>query len=631
MSNPAPNKTVVNLRNIRKALRSIITALFAGFALLLGLIWFIGNLGQWELERLQNKASEDSKAYIRRIGLANDIRIASIDVIERAKSYRAVRDVSAAKYPYKGSLNLAKLDLDKQLAKGRDLWGVKEKGLPPLEVAAWDKIEIVAARLWKKIEEEEKNQKEKTQKFVNESPQPYLIQPVPPQTAGPQTGSKEEFFEIRTEMDNAVKELIQKVTGGLDQTFINIEEQQAASARKIERIKWPTFIFGFIVAAFTIGFTQRQLTKTRGAERREQEEKGRKVAVFNSLSDDIVVINEQGGVVEVNPAFLKDFKTSSDELKKKDYRSALAEAPEIASFVEQSLQTPNFNQRQRERIEVKSSNGRANSSLYDVSVSPLTVGDEMNGRLVVIDDVTEGERLREELRLRRTLSAIGEIAAKVAHELYNPLGAVKLNLELLELQIGEDEDVKHTIGRLKRGVEHLSTIVLDLRDLTRPREPERKPTDLNNLLDEVVELASDRLERSRICIECDYSSEPAFGQFDPQQLRKVFLNLLINAVEATPQNGEVELRTRVISKEEANAIPEFNSSNGAITVSVIDRGVGMTAETKQRLFEAFYTTKRNGTGLGMMITQEIVKKHGGKIEVESEEGIGTKVSVYLPT
>jgi signal transduction histidine kinase len=248
----------------------------------------------------------------------------------------------------------------------------------------------------------------------------------------------------------------------------------------------------------------------------------------------------------------------------------------------------------------------------------------------VILDVTEAEKVREELRRSRTLSAVGQITATVAHELYNPIGAVKLNLDLLEMQISEGGDFKHVVARLKRGVEHLSTIVMDLRHLTRTRDPERQTTDLNGLLDEVVELASDRLERSRICVERNYATQLPHGDYDPQQLRKVFLNLLINAVEASPQNSGVELQTQYLTDKAAPAPTETNGDRGALVVSVIDRGAGMSIETKRRLFEAFYTTKHNGTGLGMMITQEIVKKHGGRIEVESAEGKGTRVSVYLP-
>src|SRR5262249_10060814 len=266
------------------------------------------------------------------------------------------------------------------------------------------------------------------------------------------------------------------------------------------------------------------------------------------------------------------------------------------------------------------------------------IGGQPGGRVVVIVDVTEAEKVREELRRSRTLSAVGQITATVAHELYNPIGAVKLNLDLLEMQMGADGELKHTVGRLRRGVEHLSTIVMDLRYLTRTRDPEPRTTDLNKLLDEVVELASDRLERSRTYVERNYFQQLPQGEYDPQQLRKVFLNLLINAVETWPptsdaadplrKTGCAEWRTRTVPETAASRPAKTNGTRGALVISVIDRGVGMSAETKRRLFEAFYTTKRNGTGLGMMITQEIVKKHGGKMEVESEEGKGTTVSVY---
>src|SRR5262249_32413025 len=198
------------------------------------------------------------------------------------------------------------------------------------------------------------------------------------------------------------------------------------------------------------------------------------------------------------------------------------------------------------------------------------------GRVVVILDVTEAEKVREELRRTRTLSAVGQITATVAHELYNPIGAVKLNLDLLEMQISDDGDLKRTVARLRRGVEHLSTIVMDLRHLTRTRDPERQTTDLNRLLDEVVELASDRLERSRVCVERNYAPQLPHGEYDPQQLRKVFLNLLINAVEASPQNSDVELRTRYVQDNGAPDPAKTNGARGSLVISVIYRDAGMS-------------------------------------------------------
>lgn len=95
-------------------------------------------------------------------------------------------------------------------------------------------------------------------------------------------------------------------------------------------------------------------------------------------------------------------------------------------------------------------------------------------------------------------------------------------------------------------------------------------------------------------------------------------------------DGEIELRTTVISAQDSASLHNLDAPQGVVVVSVIDHGTGMTEETRSRIFEAFFTTKRNGTGLGMMITQEIVKKHKGKIEIDSEEGKGTRVDVLLP-
>jgi signal transduction histidine kinase len=637
MRSLTPLQGKLNLRYIRSALRSILTGLVVSFVLLLSLIWFIGSLGQWELENLQNRAREKSTAYSGRIELANAVGAASSEVISQAKSYRAGRDLRVAKLPYQVNLNKAKFDLEKLLTRGRQVWGVKgssppENGRPTWrkeEELAWAKFETATEKLWKRIEEEE-NYSPKEEPEEKKSDKSNQTGPM--ETGNDQPVIQEDFYTIRNEMDNAAKDLVHKIEQSREQLFNEITAQQASAASKIGRFNWLTIVVAMIIAVFTILFTQRQLTKTREAERREQVEKGRKVAVFDSLSDDIVVLGKQGEVLEVNHAFLKHFKMTDAELEPRpDYRAALAQVPEIASFVGHALQTPDFKQGQRERVEVKTQNGQYDARLFDVSISPLKVGDETHGRVVVMDDVTEAEQERLKYERGRALSAIGQITAQVAHEIYNPLGAVKLNLDLLEMQIGEDEDVKHTIRRLKSGVEHLSTIAMDLRYLTRSRDPERKPTDLNDLLNEVVELASDRLERSRICIVRDYSPVSPHGDYDPQQLRKAFLNLLINAVEASPHSGEVELRTRVISKNDPGPIPDVNFSNGIIAVSIIDHGVGMSSETKRRLFEAFFTTKRHGTGLGMMITQEIVKKHGGKIEVDSEVGKGTTVNVYLPT
>lgn len=630
-------------------LRPIYTALAISFALLVFLIWMIGTKGSSELSRISDNAGESANEYVKRLELALNIREAAAEVITAARLYRAREVTKIQALPFGAELGPAKKRLQEEIGKGRVLWDKRKKHQTAHEeeLAAWREVEEKSQKFleYLAILETPQNREDENAGSNQNQPgeQPQVASPnatrqqtqqESPQKARLQTkADQDEFFNRRNELHNATNKLMEIVSKAQNDTLRQFADRQQEAATEVSRTRWWTLLVGLVVATLTLIIVRNQIIQFRQASRQGQEARDFARSIFDSQSNDIIVVNNSGELLAVNQAFLNHFQLPAPSLVLQDYRAALAHLPEIAAFVGRTLEQPDDSSSLRERIEIKpryEHNGQnaADARLFDVYVTPLTIRGQSGGRVVVIVDVTEAEKVREELRRSRTLSAVGQITATVAHELYNPIGAVKLNLDLLEMQISGDGDVKHTVARLKRGVEHLSTIVMDLRYLTRPRDPDRKTTDLNKLLDEVVELAGDRLERSRVCVTRDYAPRLPRGEYDQQQLRKVFLNLLVNAVEASPQNSDVELQTRYVSSNGASA--ENNGSQGSLVISVIDRGVGMSPETKRRLFEAFYTTKRNGTGLGMMITQEIVKKHGGKIEVESEEGMGTTVSVYLP-
>ncbi|MGH9767168.1 MAG: two-component system sensor histidine kinase NtrB [Blastocatellia bacterium] len=636
-------------------LRSIYTVLAIGFALLLVLIGLIGMESSSKLNQISADASESTDDYMDRLTLALRIREAATEVVAETRVYRTRKIVKFPGPPFKRQFDEAKKRFQDEIEKGKNLWSKhKELKTKPdeKELATWREVETASRRFLDyltKIENlpsledsvnglESDQPGERSQTPANSASQ-QQPQSEPRQNAQQQLQSAENvFYTLRNDLDKAAKNLTEAVTDVQKEILHQFAIRQQVAASEVKRTTWGTLLVGLFVTILTFILARNQILQLRQANRQEQEAKDFARSIFDSQSNDIIVVNNNGELLEVNQAFLNHFNLPDPPPVLQDYGVALSHLPEVAAFVGKTLAQPDDSSSLRERIEVRPQYGHNNQNvadtrLFDVYTSPLTIGGQPGGRVVVIVDVTEAEKVREELRRSRTLSAVGQITATVAHELYNPIGAVKLNLDLLEMQISGDGDLKHTVARLKRGVEHLSTIVMDLRYLTRTRDPEPRITDLNKLLDEVVELASDRLERSRICIARNYAAQLPKGEYDPQQLRKVFLNLLINAVEASPQNSDVELQTRYISGNGASisaGSAETNGAHGALIVSVIDRGAGMSDETKRRLFEAFYTTKRNGTGLGMMITQEIVKKHGGKIEVASEAGRGTTVSVFLP-
>lgn len=609
-----------------------------GFVFLLALIWLIGKRSVNELEAISNLADDISRDYQNRLQKAGKIREEEVNIIAQTKLVRATNKLPVAVPPFKITLNTARQSFITAFEDAKSLWTnrVKAQPIKPSELAAWRDVEAAVPEFLDTIE----NLALEVEKGTN---------PTAGNGSANSIAGEAEFDRLfkptRDRIDGAISRLISEINDERAEFLSRIATQQRAAASGVSQARWFAFFVGLAVAIVVFMITRSRILELRQATSSARVAQGFAKSIFDSQSNDILVIAENGELLAINQAFFNRYHLRPTELLLQDYRGALAHLPEIAVYIRSVLQLPNESEAttdrtttHRQRIAVKTKRGPRQSQgfppetrLFDVYVSPLTIDREIRGRVVVLVDVTEEERVREELRRNRTLSAVGQITAQVAHELYNPIGAVKLNIELLEMQLSEsDEDLKQTAARLKRGAEHLSTIVMDLRYLTRPRDPDRKPTNLNKLMDEVIELAGDRLDRARTTVVRQYADDLQSGNFDPQQLRKVFLNLLINAVEASPQNSQVVLQTAFLPNGKAPRFSEFNGQHGALQVSVIDFGSGMSEETRDRIFEAFYTTKRNGTGLGMMITQEIIKKHNGRIEIESEEGAGTKVSVFLP-
>lgn len=632
----------------------IFSILFVGFALLLILVWFIGSRSTARLGEISDAARYISNDYKERLELALKLREEAVNVVAQAKLVRTTQYYTRIRIlPFNSDLSEARLSFQQVLKQARQLWSerIREQELSAYGLTEWHALSQRELAAWRTFEIKVQQFQAQIDAAIYTKPTaPSLnLAETPPRPAAPPTpaggqldltpapdvtaGERERFNRLRTELTEAARELTSAIVAAQDESILRVADEQQRSAQEIQLRTWGAMAVGIFVGILVFAFIHRRVVSLRRAIHANREARDFAQSVFDSQPNDILVFDDRGERLAVNQAFINDFHLTESELLLQDYRGTLAHLPEVASLVGETLQQRNDNTVRHERKRVvprPSEHPNGAARLFDIKVSPLTISRQTRGRVVVLEDITAAEAMREEIERSRTLSTVGQITAQVAHELYNPIGAIKLNIDLLEMQSGDDANLKYTAARLKRGVAHLSDIVLDLRYLTRPREPERQPMDVNQLLDEVVELASDRLERSRIIVARDFAAAPPAGDFDPQQLRKVFLNLLINAVEASPSNSTVELRTRFIPSADLPALNGFSAPRGALRVSVVDYGSGMSEETKRRVFEAFYTTKRNGTGLGMMITQQIVKKHQGQIEIESAEEQGTTVSVYLP-
>jgi len=232
---------------------------------------------------------------------------------------------------------------------------------------------------------------------------------------------------------------------------------------------------------------------------------------------------------------------------------------------------------------------------------------------VAIKNTNELSRLRS-----GALSALGRMATQVAHELKNPLGGLKLYARHLEQRLATAGDAEglEVAAKIGQAIDHLAELVTEITAFGRSPELKRARTDVNALLNECLALAQDRTADRQIEIVRDYDTTCPPASLDAPALRKVFLNLILNGLEAMGAEGVLTVRSTF--------------RDGAIDVLVEDTGCGMSPETQLRIFDLFFTTKPNGTGLGMEIARSVVDKHGGHMRIDSAPGKGTRVRVHLP-
>ena len=243
-----------------------------------------------------------------------------------------------------------------------------------------------------------------------------------------------------------------------------------------------------------------------------------------------------------------------------------------------------------------------------------------NSRLYseLADFARELERSQAQLVQAEKMAAVGRLAASIAHEINNPLQAIHNSLHLtLRPNLAPEKQARY-LAMAQEEVERLIDIVRRLLEFYRPSRGRRAVTDVNGVIDNVLALMNKRLQHGRISVETRLASNLPSLPIVQDQVAQVFLNIVINAVEAMSDGGRLSIRSG-LSKDRK-----------WVYVMFADDGPGMDEETRASIFEPFFTTKRTGTGLGLAISYGIIERHGGRIEVESTAGSGSTFVVRLP-
>ncbi|MBV9746452.1 MAG: PAS domain S-box protein, partial [Acidobacteriia bacterium] len=263
--------------------------------------------------------------------------------------------------------------------------------------------------------------------------------------------------------------------------------------------------------------------------------------------------------------------------------------------------------------------GRRREAILNLAIAPLVSKDQQQiGRLIIFDDVTDRAELEQRLVQADKLSSIGLLAAGVAHEVNTPLAVISTYAQMLAKQVAEDNQKSMMLDKIAKQTFRASEIVNSLLNFSRTSTTSFADVNLNRVILETLSLMEHQLQKAGIQVRSNLQSNlpPVHG--NTGKLQQVFLNLFLNARDAMPSSGTLEIQTW--------------SEDGIARIEVADTGTGIAPEHLHRIYDPFFTTKsaRKGTGLGLSVTYGIIQEHGGSIEVSNRPSGGARFRIDIP-
>jgi PAS domain S-box-containing protein len=336
--------------------------------------------------------------------------------------------------------------------------------------------------------------------------------------------------------------------------------------------------------------------------------------ILSSMTNGLITIDLEKKIVTLNERAEHILAKARQEIVGLSLEAALGERHPFLQMMTETLT------HEKEVFHLEVELKREGESLWLMaSTSLLTVGEGTKiGALAIFEDITEIKALEEKLRQADRLAALGTISAGLAHEIKNPLSAIKTFVQLLPKKFNNTPFMEKFNITVPREIDRINQLVEDLLELTRIRKRPWINIDVNHLIIQVIDLHGEEMKRKHIVFKNHLKKTIAPIQGDAEKLYRAFSNLVINSIQAMPDGGLLWIAS------------DQEDSRPMIKIIFKDTGIGMDEETSKNLFNPFFTTKDKGVGLGLALTRKIVEDHRGTIEVMSEKGKGTTFILRLP-
>ncbi len=342
-------------------------------------------------------------------------------------------------------------------------------------------------------------------------------------------------------------------------------------------------------------------------------------ALIETTQDALVSIDRQGRIVMFNPAAERMFGYARAEIAGQKVNELMAEpyASEHDEYIERYKKSREARAIGRVRATMAKRKG---GELFPIEIAVTEMeGEEDIPYAALIRDVSEKDRLQAQLIESERLASIGATAAKIGHELANPINGMSLTIQLLEQRLSRqinqpDDQTNATVKRLKDEISRLNDLTRQFREFVRKEKYDFQPTELRKLIDDVIKLQEPHFVGRNVQVVAVVAPDLPAVKVDGDKIKQVLLNLLKNAAEAMPNGGKITIEARTTQQ--------------AVILEITDTGVGIPLDVDA--FEPFVTTKKEGTGIGLVIVRQIVTAHGGAISYRSQPGRGTTFHIDLP-
>jgi len=352
------------------------------------------------------------------------------------------------------------------------------------------------------------------------------------------------------------------------------------------------------------------------------QEKGFLETVFNSIQEGIIVTDSKGRITYLNDAACQLFGINADESigKRLDERvrgldwNALSREAAVSRDLEIFYPTNRFINFYSVPLVIE------RSSSADKIDNDQFSGEKV-GHAIILRDITENRRSEQQTIESERLNALTLLAAGVAHEIGNPLNSLNIHLQLIEREArkidgAKGAELRDSLEVARAEVNRLDSIISQFLRAIRPTRPQLRPENVNAIVEEAVRFFAPEIKDRDIVVEQELRSDLPLLELDRDQMKQAFYNVIKNSFEAMKARGILRIRT---DKDDSHVIVRFS-----------DTGGGISPENLSHVFEPYFTTKRTGTGLGLLIVRRIVREHGGELSIESSEGKGLSVTIRLP-